>query len=51
MNPKDKYEYCPTEDERIAIFVASCVESVAKAVDVAPGTRYQRMARIGLIKD
>lgn len=51
MNPKDKYEYCPTEDERIAIFVASCVESVAKALNVAPGTMYQRMARIGLIKD
>lgn len=51
MTPKDKYKYCPSEEERISIFIASCVESAAKASDVTPDVMYQRMLRIGLIKD
>lgn len=51
MNPNEKYRYCPTEEERLSIFIASCIESAARATDMAPEAMYQRMARIGLIKD
>ncbi len=51
MNPKTPYKYCPSEDEKISIFIASCIESAAKVSGVTPDVMYLRMARIGLIKD
>ncbi len=51
MNQSKQYEYCPSEDERISIFIASCIESAAKAIGVSPESMYLRMVKINLIKD
>ena len=44
------YSY-PTEQERIMIFVCSCVESVALALGEKPSVIYERMNNVGLIHD
>lgn len=44
------YSY-PTEQERIMIFVCSCVESVALAFGEKPSVIYERMNNVGLIHD
>lgn len=51
MKPQDKYVYNPSVEECKAIFVASCIETTAKATGMAPEAMYQRMLRIGLIND
>lgn len=47
----EAYKYKPSVEECKAIFVASCIETTAKATGVTPEAMYQRMVRIGLIKD
>ncbi|MBO7464921.1 MAG: DUF3791 domain-containing protein [Bacteroidales bacterium] len=39
----------PTEQERIVIFVSSCIESVAEQLDCSASEIYKRMCRVGLI--
>ena len=39
-----------TEDERRTIFVASCIESAANALDVPASQMHRRMQRVGLIE-
>ncbi len=51
MKPIEKYQYTPSEKECQSIFIASCVESAAKALGVSPEVMYQRMVRIDLIKE
>lgn len=46
-----KYEYKPSREECVSIFIASCVETAAKAAGMSPWDMYQRMERIGLISD
>lgn len=46
-----KYSYTPSQQECISIFIASCVETTAKATGTTPEAMYQRMNRIGLITD
>lgn len=41
----------PTEEERIIIFVSSCIESVAEKLGSKPSEVYRRMERVGLIQD
>lgn len=40
-----------TEEELKTIFVASCIESVAEALNCPATKAYQRMQRIGLIEN
>lgn len=47
----EAYKYKPSVEECKAIFVASCIETAAKATEMTPEAMYQRMVRIGLIKD
>lgn len=47
----NKYTYSPSQQECISIFIASCVETAAKATGMTPEGMYQRMNRIGLITD
>ena len=47
----EAYKYKPSVEECKAIFVASCIETTAKATGMTPEAMYQRMVRIGLIKD
>lgn len=47
----EAYKYKPSAEECKAIFVASCIETTAKATGMTPEAMYQRMVRIGLIKD
>ena len=52
MNLADlKYTYNPSLEECKAIFVASCIETTAKATGMTSDAMYRRMVRIGLIKD
>lgn len=51
MTPAEKYTYTPSAEECKVIFVASCIEGAAKATGMTPEAMYQRMVRIGLIKD
>lgn len=44
------YPY-PTEQERIIIFVSSCIESVAERLGCKTTEAYRRMERVGLIHD
>lgn len=46
-----EYSYNPSEEECKAIFVASCIETAAKEAGMPAEAMYQRMVRIGLIKD
>ena len=41
----------PTEQERIIIFVSSCVESVAERLGCKATEVHRRMERVGLIHD
>lgn len=41
----------PTEQERIIIFVSSCIESVAERLGCKASEVYLRMERVGLIQD
>lgn len=41
----------PTEQERIIIFVSSCIESVAEKRGCKPSEVYRRMDHVGLIQD
>lgn len=41
----------PTEQERIATFVCSCIESVAENLGCKASEAYRRMERVGLIHD
>jgi len=45
------YTYNPSQIEREAIFVASCIETTAKALNCSTEDVYVRMDRVGLIKD
>jgi len=45
------YTYQPDQMEREAIFVASCVESLAKELKSTTEDVYLRMDKVGLIKD
>lgn len=45
------YTYSPSTEECQAIFVSSCIESVAVSLGVEATAVYQRMQRIGLISD
>lgn len=45
------YEYKPSREECLSIFIASCVEAAAKATGMTPEAMYLRMDRIGLISD
>lgn len=49
--PTDSFKYNPSTEECKAIFVASCIETTAKATGMTPEAMYQRMLRIGLISD
>lgn len=51
ISPKQGYTYNPSEEECKAIFVASCIETAAKATGITADAMYQRMLRIGLIND
>lgn len=51
MTPIEAYTYKPSLEECKAIFVASCIETAAKATGMTPEDIYQRMVRINLIKD
>lgn len=51
MDATTHYKYNPTEEERLSIFIASCIESAAEATGTSSEAMYQRMQRIGLIKD
>lgn len=44
------YPY-PTEQERVIIFVCSCIESVAERLKCKAAEVYCRMERVGLISD
>lgn len=44
------YTYQPSQDERKAIFMASCIESVAKQLDMTSEDVYVRMQKIDLIE-
>lgn len=46
----DGYPY-PSEQERVIIFVCSCIESVAERLACKATEVYRRMERVGLIKD
>lgn len=48
---KEKYVYNPGIEECKAIFVASCIESVAAATGCTADEVYLRMKRINLISD
>lgn len=41
----------PTEQERIIIFVSSCIESVAEKLGCKASEVYRRMDRFGLVQD
>lgn len=41
----------PTEQERVIIFVSSCIESVAERLGCKATEVYRRMERVGLIHD
>lgn len=41
----------PTEQERVVIFVSSCIESVAERLGCKAAEVYRRMERVGLIHD
>ena len=41
----------PTEQERIIIFVSSCIESVAEKLGFKASEVYRRMERVGLIQE
>lgn len=41
----------PTEQERVIIFVSSCIESVAERLCCKATEVYRRMERVGLIHD
>jgi hypothetical protein len=41
----------PTEQERIIIFVSSCIESVAERLGCKASEVYHRMGRVRLIQD
>ena len=45
----DKYRYTPSSTENRTIFAASCVESVAVALNQPATEVYQRMKRVNLI--
>ena len=45
----DKYTYTPSASENRTIFAASCVESVAVALNQPATEVYQRMKRVNLI--
>lgn len=47
----NKYTYTPTQDECKAIFISSCIESAATALEVTPEEMYTRMRNIGLIEN
>lgn len=47
----EKYTYKPSHEECVSIFIASCIETAAKATGMAPQDMYLRMERIGLISD
>lgn len=40
-----------TEDELRTIFVASCIESAANALDIPASEMHKRMQRVGLIEN
>lgn len=44
------YDY-PTDTQLRNIFAASCVESLARRLDVSPGEMYLRMKRVELFRD
>ena len=44
------YDY-PTDTQLRNIFAASCVESLARRLDVSPGDMYLRMKRVDLFRD
>ena len=44
------YAY-PTDAELRNIFAASCVESVARQLQITPGEMYRRMKRVELFRD
>ena len=41
----------PTEQERVIIFVSSCIESVAEKLGCKASEVYHRMDQVGLIQD
>ena len=45
------YTYTPTGNENRNIFAASCIESVAAALQQPPADVYQRMKRVNLIDE
>lgn len=51
VDTNKEYVYNPSEDECKTIFVASCIETAAKAAGMTAEAMYQRMLRIGLISD
>lgn len=51
VTPKQGYIYNPSEEECKTIFVASCIETAAKAAGMTADAMYQRMLRVGLISD
>ena len=44
------YDY-PTDTQLRNIFAASCVESLARRLDVSPGDMYLRMKRVDLFRE
>ena len=44
------YDY-PTDTQLRNIFAASCVESLARRLDVSPGDMYLRMKRVNLFRE
>ncbi|MCF0193812.1 MAG: DUF3791 domain-containing protein [Bacteroidaceae bacterium] len=49
-HPLERYSYAPSVEECKAIFIASCVETAAKALGMTPEAMYQRMRRVDLIE-
>ncbi len=46
-----KYTYSPSEQECLSIFIASCIETTAKATGCTPEVMFNRMNQINLISD
>lgn len=46
-----EYVYRPSHEECVSIFIASCIETAAKATGMSPQDMYLRMERIGLISE